>query len=180
MKKLLYTLVFIVVLVFCVVGLEKIRWEYRRGHYSEYASDSVYARKRPQLKASSGQVKILPDRDYWGVIHLPAKDSTFNLKFNYDFGIRAIKIEDAQGIHYTYGFGGRVYDDEGKKHRCVDSLNLHCFTHQDNEYYEISKLSKRLFCAVKANPAKHPRIIFISFFGHFRHADLAIIQEGKR
>lgn len=67
------------------------------------------------------------------------------------------------------------------KMRCWNVLiHYTIFTHQNNEYYEMSKMSKRLYCTVKANPSKHPRIIVVSFRGRFKGAELVIIQEGKR
>nr|WP_295289064.1 hypothetical protein [uncultured Prevotella sp.] len=174
-KNLLYLLLIVVVLALSVVVLAKMRWEYRRDHSYWLTAEMQPKIKLPQLKGSSKQVKIRPDRDYWGVIHLPAQDSTFKLKFNYDFAVRFIKIEDIKGIHCMYG---TVYlKDEVLE--CSDSL-YYFFTHQNNEYYEMSKMSKRLYCTVKANPSKHPRIIVVSFRGRFKGAELAIIQEGKR
>mgnify|MGYP000119245413 CR=1 FL=1 len=156
-KNLLYLLLIVVVLALSVVVLAKMRWEYRRDHSYWLTAEMQPKIKLPQLKGSSKQV------------------STFKLKFNYDFAVRFIKIEDIKGIHCMYG---TVYlKDEVLE--CSDSL-YYFFTHQNNEYYEMSKMSKRLYCTVKANPSKHPRIIVVSFRGRFKGAELAIIQEGKR
>lgn len=179
-KNLLYVLLLVVVLVLSVVGLANMRWEYQRNHSYGLTSDSMPVRVFPKLNVKSKQIKIEQDSIYWGIIKLPAKDSIFRLNFGSDINLCRIKIEDVEGTHYMFNLEKEVYDDGFYKQDFVDSLNLHHFGHQDNQFYEISQLSRKLFCKIKANPLRTPRIIFISLSGYSDSHTLVIMQEGIR
>lgn len=179
-KQLVYTLFVVIALSTLAVWYGKFRWEDRREHSYGLTSDSMPVRVFLKLNVKSKQVKIKPDSDYLGIINLPAKDSVFRLNFDSDINLCRIKIEDVKGTHYMFNLRKEVYDDGLYKQDFVDSLNLHHFWHQDNQFYEISQLSKKLFCKIKANPLRTPRIMFISLSGYSDSQTLAIIQEGKR
>ena len=178
-KNLIYILFLVVVLVLSVVGVANMRWEYLRNRSYGLTSDSMPIRVYPKTIIKSKQVKIRPDRDYLGVINLPAKDSAFRLNFDSNINLCRIKIEDVEGTHYMYNLRREVYDGGLYKQDFIDSLNLHHFWHQDNQFYEISQLSRKLFCKIKANPLRTPRIMSISLSGYSDSKTLVIIQEGK-
>lgn len=179
-KQLVYILFVVIALSVLAYWYGMARWEYWREHSYGLTSDSMPIRVYSKLSVRSKQIKIKPDKDYLGVIQLSAKDSAFKLNFGSDINLCRIKVEDLEGTHYVYNLGKEVYDGGLYMQDFVDSLNLHHFWHQDNQFYEISQLSRKLFCKIKANPLRTPRIIFISLWGLSDSKTLVIIQEGKR
>lgn len=131
------------------------------------------------LQVSSSQVLIRSDSTHLGVIHLPAKGGVFSLYFNSVIDIDEVKVEDVKGMHYMYSLVGYIYDRAGHKQICQDTLNLHGFRHQDNEFYEFSRLSKKMLCKVKENPLNSPRIIYIDFWRASVKPQLVMLQEGR-
>lgn len=139
----------------------------------------TYVPKEFRYKIVVKHASVSPDSaDCLGRIDLPARGKRFLIYFHnsnggdyIDYTIWAITIDDDQGRRVLYDLNQRSQDD---------SVNLHGYREQDNEYYKFVHAPWMLKCHVKPNHSKSPRVIRI-VPDHYRTRPtyIKIVQAGE-